>query len=60
MLNIKNIIALNIVAFVTLACVLLVQTQKQKMVCNNECSSSLQMSGGTNFSIVNILSLKFR
>ncbi len=60
MLNIRNIIAVNVVAFATVICVLLVHTQRQKTVCNNECTSSSQTVTDTNFSIVNILSVKFR
>ncbi len=61
MLNIKKMIALNIVAFVTLLCLAKWQTKSIEKVCDAGCvKTSAAFPKATDFSIINILSLKFR
>ncbi len=61
MLNIKKIIALNLVAFATLLCLAIHYMKKPVALYKKECTAaSASFAKGDNFSIVNILSIKFR
>lgn len=60
MLNIKKIFALNIVAFAMLTCALFFHAHQQKPAHYEECLSTTSTFKSNDFSIKNILSLKFR
>ena len=61
MLNSKKIIALSLVVFATIVCLVKLGAKQSEMLCNADCTeASASLPKANDFSIVNILSIKFR
>ena len=59
--NSKKIIALSIVAIATLFCLTKIRMKQSEMLCATDCvQTSASLPKADDFSIVNILSIKFR
>lgn len=61
MLNLKKIIALNVLFFATLVCIAKWHSNCSQNLCDQEAiNAAASFSKADDFSIVNLLSLKFR